>query len=494
MAWCQNVTLVILIAWIALLVFHFWILLRRDGDSRHVWQHGNGSFSKRPPTVPLPVGLNPSSTLVKGPIHSWKTVPVSFHGCRPDTRGPTGLEFHPKDLEALKRYPLITLEKWQGTLAFSTNICRDSTRNSNSNNNTNVECWNATMTSTTDGSRSRSSSTESNIFYWGDDAWISAAQQIKAVHPTASIAVWMDTMLIYTGWSWPPPNKYTNDNLNRTLNPDIGVPCSTGHFRPAEFLEQHGASSYLLINTSGLPALESWSHCHVYDHTQAHVRQYWKELCLNFTNTGLIDGCGADFSALEANQWSTHTTEYIQASLGLDATVAEAWNIGHRMMMQDVTATLQQNDGYMIGKDSFELGDHANAVLQESCPARNETIEVLQNLTATSRRLNQRLIYQCHTFDLTESILAAFLCGAGPDHYITLGSWNGDSPGFPSHWHPLFEKPLGEPLNDAIYNPETTVWTRHFASGTVVNFDATSCLGTIQWSDTFVEPVIVRES
>ena len=198
----------------------------------------------------------PMPDVVRGPIHSWDTVPVSFHGCRPNTRGPTGLEFLPEDLEALKRYRLITIEKWQGTNAFSTDVCRQEHPVGNFPVNK-------------DPCEDSSSSAKSNVFYWEDDAWISAAKQIKAVNPTASIAVWMDTMLIYTGWSWPPPSRYTDENLNRTWNPDISVPCSTGYFRPAEFLEQH--PDFLLKNTSGLPALESWSHCHIYDYTQERV-------------------------------------------------------------------------------------------------------------------------------------------------------------------------------------------------------------------------------
>lgn len=417
-----------------------------------------------------------SSSFVRGLIHSWDTVPVSFHGSRLDTRGPTGLEFLPEDLEALKRYPLITLEKWQGTQAFSTDLCHS--LHNNDGINTNEIPF--------DEDPCANSSNISNIFYWEDEAWISAAKQIKAVHPTASIAVWMDTMLIYTGWSWPPPNKYTDDNLNRTLNPDIAVPCSTGYFRPAEFLESSLSDdddSYLLVNTSGLPALESWSHCHVYDHTKAKVREYWKEMCLNLTATGLIDGCGADFSALEANQWSSHTTDYIQKSLGLSAERAVAWNQGHRQMMQETMIALQKTGGYLIGKDSFELGDHVNAALQERCPPQNQTIEMLQNLTATAQRLSQRLIYQCHTFDLTESVLAVFLCGAGADHFITMGGWRWDQAGFPTHWDPAFEKPLGEPLSDAVYDPVTTVWTRIFASGTTVTFNATSTKGSVRWAD-----------
>lgn len=101
-------------------------------------------------------------TTCKFPKHSWDTFPVSFHSGRPDTHGPTGLEWLPEDLEALSRYPLITLEKWHGSLAFSTDRCKQSGK-----------C-----------------DSPSNIFYWEQDAWVAAATQLKAQNPDISIAVW----------------------------------------------------------------------------------------------------------------------------------------------------------------------------------------------------------------------------------------------------------------------------------------------------------------
>jgi hypothetical protein len=353
-------------------------------------------------------------------------------------------------LIALSRYPLVTIEKWHGSLAFSTDLCENTGK-----------C-----------------DKPSNIFYWEEDAWISAAKQLKAINPNISIAVWMDTMLIYSGWTWPPSENAFN--LNRTLNPDVNTHCSTGYFRPAEELESN-PDKYLLMNSSGLPALEPWSHCHIYDYTKASVRSYWKALCLNMTASGVIDGCGADFSALEKNRWSTHTTSYIQSNYGLDWATARAWNDGHRQMMVDTTAALGDG-GFLIGKDHYELGDHVNAVLQEGCPASNDTINILRNLTSTSKRLEKRLIYQCHSNTPTDSVQAAFLCGAGRDHYFTVGGWKSDDPGFPSHWREEFDRPLGEPLSDCVYDATTSIWTREFQSGTHVWFDAGRNEGKVMWS------------
>ena len=96
-----------------------------------------------------------------------------------------------------------------------------------------------------------------------ETAWIASARKLKAAKPTLVVYVWLDSLRIYTA--------------NRTLNPDLKGPCCTGNFGPAPFLETH--PEYLLKNTSGLPALEPWSHCHIFDFQQAHVQQYWTQMC-----------------------------------------------------------------------------------------------------------------------------------------------------------------------------------------------------------------------
>jgi hypothetical protein len=40
---------------------------------------------------------------------------------------------------------------------------------------------------------------------------------------------------------------------------------------------------------------------------------------------------------------------------------------------------------------------------------------------------------------------------------------------------------LGAPGSDAVYNPDTAEWSRGFASGTTVTFNAKSNKGTITW-------------
>lgn len=294
----------------------------------------------------------------------------------------------------------------------------------------------------------------------------------------------MDTLLVYTGWNIDPQNK----TVNTTLNPDANAQCATGHFRPAEYLETAG-KKLLLRNSSGKLALTSYGHCHTYDHAQPVARQYWTDQCLDMTSTGVIDGCGADFSAMGWNEWSMCTPEHVAADMDLDLATATAWVAGHRQMMRDTQTAL--GNGLLIAKDPAELGDHANAVLQESgCYRRNFTVNNLRNLTARRRAAGAagaRWVYQCHGQQADISTIAAFLIGAGVGDYLTVGGWyNGASSG---HWVDDFARPLGPPLADATYDSGSGTWHREFASGTNVTFTPhinsaghdMGGTGTIEW-------------
>jgi hypothetical protein len=72
------------------------------------------------------------------------------------------------------------------------------------------------------------------------------------------------------------------------------------------------------------------------------------------------------------------------------------------------------------------------------------------------------------------------LIGAADDHYLTIGGWVDDAPS--NHWSPLFDKPLGEPMADGVYDASTATWRRSFSSGTAVTFNARTNAGTILWA------------
>ena len=66
--------------------------------------------------------------------------------------------------------------------------------------------------------------------------------------------------------------------------------------------------------------------------------------------------------------------------------------------------------------------------------------------------------------------------------YYGLGGWGG-SGNFSDHWiEGVFDRKLGAPLADATYDTPTDTWTRSFASGTKVQFNAKTKKGTISWA------------
>jgi hypothetical protein len=393
-----------------------------------------------PPAPPLgpPPAPSPNCTTCKWPKHSWDTIPASVHTSRSDT-GPDGA-FTDADMENLVKFPLITIEKWQGTDA-------------------------------TDSSGKR-------VFLWEEDAWVNSAKKLKAKNPDVSVVPWMDTTLIYTGWMLDG-----STNLNHTLNPSAQAACATGHFRPAEFIERY--PQLLVKNAKGDIATESFGQCHVYDHTQARVRQYWRDNCLKMTKAGM-DGCGADFSAGGPNSMAKNTVQNTMQFMGLNESVATAWRAGRRQMMIETTASL--GNGLLIGKDAAELGDHVNAVLHEGCGGNNGTITLLRSITAKAKALGKRLLYQCHTIHgMDSNTVAAFLIGAGVDHYIAEGGWHQAGSRPISNRPAILDKPLGAPLADAVYDAKTTLWTRTFKSGTTVRFNASGGPGTgIEWGSVSV--------
>lgn len=294
-------------------------------------------------------------------------------------------------------------------------------------------------------------------YIYEEDAWLVAAKQIKQRSPNTTVIVWLDSFRIYTA--------------NKTLNPDLGHACTTGHFRPARFLETH--TEYLLKNITGQPALESWSKCHIFDHTKAEVRNFWRDMCLSMTSSGVIDGCGADAS------WQTGVDQ--AQKWHLDNATAEAWDAGHKAMMRMTTEAL--GDGVLLGKDPWEVGDYVNGALHEGCAANNDTIITLRNLTAIAKKQGRRLIYQCHGHGNIDEI-AAFLSGVGEYHYYGFGGWRGTGKwgNFSDHWLPgVFDRHLGQPNSDATYDQRTDTWSRGFSSGTRVTFNAKTNKGTIVW-------------
>ncbi len=266
------------------------------------------------PPVPAPTPPPNPCTTCKGPVWSWDTFPVFFHSS--DLGGGTGAPkggFTKAALQTITRFPMVTIEKWQGSAV--------------------------------------------EPYMYEEDAWLVAARQIKSINPNITVVVWFDSFRIYTD--------------DRRLNPDFAQPCTTGHFRPAQFLETH--PEYLLKNTMGLPALEGWSKCHIFDHSKEVARNFWRDMCLTMTGSGLIDGCGADAS------WQNGVDQ--AEGWHIDNSTAMAWDSGHKAMMRMTTEALA--DGVLLGKDPWEVGDYVNGAQRSATqmPARQFQCEVSVSTT-----------------------------------------------------------------------------------------------------------------
>ena len=87
--------------------------------------------------------------------------------------------------------------------------------------------------------------------------------------------------------------------------------------------------------------------------------------------------------------------------------------------------------------------------------------------------------------------VAAFLCGCGEHHYFGTGGWSGTGRhgNFSEHWvDGVFGRPLGAPVADAAYDAATGTWSRRFATGTRVTFNAATSKGSIVCAWTALGP------
>merc|ERR1711865_1123842 len=68
-------------------------------------------------------------------------------------------------------------------------------------------------------------------------------------------------------------------------------------YRADNFVVNHH-SEWLLRNSSSQFVYDGYANNHVYDHSQPEVQEYWMQICLNATNSGVADGCFADYASM----------------------------------------------------------------------------------------------------------------------------------------------------------------------------------------------------
>ncbi len=144
-----------------------------DGKASVLGGGGGAPQAAACPDLPRPC------TSCRKPAHTWNTIPVFFHGSDPNGTARGG--FTDLALDTITRFPIVTLEKWQGSSVVP--------------------------------------------YTWQEDAWVESARQIKARNETITVLVWFDTVHIY--------------EQDTTLDPDLKdrkyqsaweTGCTSGNF------------------------------------------------------------------------------------------------------------------------------------------------------------------------------------------------------------------------------------------------------------------------
>ena len=192
-------------------------------------------------------------------------------------------------------------------------------------------------------------------------------------------------------------------------------------------------------STGNIVRLDGGGHLNmdVFDMANPTARALFMSDCVNATLSGHVDGCYMDRA--------TDTSPVVN----LSTAQARAYEDGHIQMLNDLQATL--GDGPVVGNGAYgPPHDRTNisfAQLEEFSPLRSggkgNLTDLFTGVTNGRGMLVHTMVFP------TESIIAAFLIGAGPRCYFGFGSWSTVYEQLSQRWSPLFDFPLGPPLGDA---------------------------------------------
>lgn len=213
----------------------------------------------------------------------------------------------------------------------------------------------------------------------------------------------------------------------------------------------------------------------VFDFQQSAARELWAGTCIHATQTGFVDGCFAD-RAIDVQKFET--------SGQITPAQRAAFDEGHWNMLAQLQATI--GAGPIIANHAYNLSG-VGAAMIEFGKADIATVEYIQESAANGK------VTQAHFGSINNDTMATFLIAAGANCYIGAGGWSirGEQMStVADRWLPqYYERPLGEPLSDAIVstNPGgNKTYTRRFKSGTSVSLTCDvshgGCSGRIDWA------------
>ena len=256
-----------------------------------------------------------------------------------------------------------------------------------------------------------------------------------------------------------------------------------------------GRPDYCLHNRTGSFAFDNYANNHVYDHSHPDVPALRASLCLNVTQSGVADGCFADYASIGGDdpaapgQPASHGVAGVMAAWAVEKEVAAAWVNGHQKALDLLSAGLAKlggGGGVLIANGG--KNKHTNGFMMETFRPSTGDIRTIQ--AAASEGLTNQVhcnMYGPYPPD-TRDCLAAFLVGTGPNAFFSgPDSWNvrqsaEDPAGIEdirSRWRADYDKPLGPPTGLGVLGAGNE-WRRDFAHASVT-FNATVCQGTIRW-------------
>ena len=192
----------------------------------------------------------------------------------------------------------------------------------------------------------------------------------------------------------------------------------------------------------------------VFDFANPAARKLFISDCVNATLSvpSAVDGCYMD-----------RATD-VSPVVNLSTAQAKEFENGHTTMLNDLQAILGP-DAPVVGNGAYGPPHDATnlsfAMLEEFSPLKSggkgNLTDLFTGVTNGRGMLVHTMVFP------TESVIAAFLIGAGPRSYFGFGSWSTVYDDLSQRWSPLFEFPLGEPHGDAIMDKKTQTYDRQFA-------------------------------
>ena len=281
-----------------------------------------------------------------------------------------------------------------------------------------------------------------------EDLIVDVLKKVKAINPSVCTIFYMNSILNFP--TYDVAERFLANNARLSLHATDGT----------------------LITVDG----GGTTNMTVFDFQQQAACDLWADTCINATKTGFVDGCFAD-RAVDKQSFEKNGQ--------LNDTEVAAFDRGHWGMLAKLQTTI--GAGPVIANHAYNLSG-VGASMIEFGKADHATLKDIQKSVANGK------LTQAHFLKLSDSVVALFLIGAGENTYFGEGSFSIKGKGLggvANRWHSkYFDRPLGEPLSDAVEsrNGSDIVYARKFSKGTNVTLTCFhhgkgACRGSIEWGD-----------